>query len=265
MTFHPGEGRTVAAMATYTIGQAAEHVGLPTTTLRFWERRGLLEPAGRTEAGYRFYDDASVHRIAFIRQAKRLGCSLDEVADLLAVAAGGECAPVQSRLHDLVTEKVTEARAVTAEMVEFTSRLESAVARLAREPVVGACRDGCACLGPSGHDPGSTAWTVAPDREGGRGIACTLAPDQVPGRLDRWRDLLSHVVGRESTPDGALRLSLAPGTPLERLVHLTADEQRCCAFFAFAVTLDDRGIALEVRAPDQAAEIVEALFGERPT
>ena len=38
-------------------------------------------------------------------------------------------------------------------------------------------------------------------------------------------------------------------------------EQGCCTFFAFAITIDDRGIALEVRAPADAADLVTAVFG----
>jgi hypothetical protein len=40
-----------------------------------------------------------------------------------------------------------------------------------------------------------------------------------------------------------------------------AAEQSCCSFFSFALTVDDRGVALEVRAPQDAAELVTAVFG----
>jgi hypothetical protein len=49
--------------------------------------------------------------------------------------------------------------------------------------------------------------------------------------------------------------------PLDEVARLVAAEQACCAFFAFAITVDDRGPALEVQAPDDATEIVTALFG----
>jgi hypothetical protein len=47
-----------------------------------------------------------------------------------------------------------------------------------------------------------------------------------------------------------------------RLAMLVASEQRCCAFLSFAITIDGRGVALEVSAPDGTEAIVASLFGE---
>jgi hypothetical protein len=69
-----------------------------------------------------------------------------------------------------------------------------------------------------------------------------------------------HVARREPI-DGGLRCAFDTSVPLEELSHLVAAEQRCCPFFAFAITIDARGIALEVRAPDGAEAIVVSLFG----
>jgi hypothetical protein len=48
---------------------------------------------------------------------------------------------------------------------------------------------------------------------------------------------------------------------VDDVAHLATAEQSCCRFFAFAVTIDQRGFGLEVRAPDDALPIVQALFG----
>ena len=53
----------------YTISRLAKAVGVPTTTLRYYERVGLLEPEDRTEGNYRLYTDESLSRIKFIRAA----------------------------------------------------------------------------------------------------------------------------------------------------------------------------------------------------
>ena len=66
---------------------------------------------------------------------------------------------------------------------------------------------------------------------------------------------------RVRTADGRLRLELQHGVDLAELATLVAAEQQCCSFFAFVVTVDERGIALEIDAPDHAAEIVSAMFG----
>ena len=53
----------------------------------------------------------------------------------------------------------------------------------------------------------------------------------------------------------------APSVPIAELMRLVAAEQDCCQFFRFAITVDTRGVALEVRAPDDALSIVESMFG----
>jgi len=61
--------------------------------------------------------------------------------------------------------------------------------------------------------------------------------------------------------DNGVRLTFAPGTSLARVADLVVAEQECCMFFRFAVTVDDRGAALEVTAPAEATELVYSLFG----
>jgi hypothetical protein len=89
-------------------------------------------------------------------------------------------------------------------------------------------------------------------------LECTLGPAELPGRLQEWHHVTAHVTAR-SPIDGGIRLELDAGTPLGELAALMAAEQSCCSFFAFALTVDARGVALEVRAPAEAL----ALFGER--
>lgn len=92
-------------------------------------------------------------------------------------------------------------------------------------------------------------------------IACTLDADAMPGRLDDWRALLSHAVDRSRTDNGTRRVVFDDRIDIAQLACVVAAEQRCCAFFAFAITIDHRGVALEVDAPRDADEIVTALFG----
>ena len=65
------------------IGQLAKQVGVRTSTLRFYEQKELLTPAGRTEGGYRVYDPDAVQRIRLIQRAQRLGFSLSDIRPLL--------------------------------------------------------------------------------------------------------------------------------------------------------------------------------------
>ena len=81
------------------------------------------------------------------------------------------------------------------------------------------------------------------------------------GRLDEWQRLLENVEHRESIDDG-LRATFRSATPLSELIRLAAAEQDCCQFFTFAITIDSRGLALEVRAPCEALPVLHSLFGQ---
>ncbi len=68
-----------------TIGKLAALAETSTDTLRYYEREGLIEPADRTETGYRLYDKNSARRIHFIKQAQHCGFTLTEIRDLLVL------------------------------------------------------------------------------------------------------------------------------------------------------------------------------------
>jgi len=68
-----------------TIGKLARQADVGVETLRYYERRGLIAPERRTDAGYRLYGADAHQRLRFIRRAQALGFSLDEVAELLSL------------------------------------------------------------------------------------------------------------------------------------------------------------------------------------
>jgi len=82
-----------------TIGELARLSGLGVETIRFYERRGLLERPARPVRGFRAYPRVAIERIAFVREAQELGFTLKEVRDLLALksAPGTDCAAVRGR------------------------------------------------------------------------------------------------------------------------------------------------------------------------
>jgi len=136
----------VLDVGTYTIGETAGRSGFSASTLRYYEGIGLVEPSTRTAAGYRLYDDRALARLAFIARAKQLGCSLDDIADLVGIWDGERCGPVQKRLHDLVTEKLTEAQRQIDELAEFQAQLRHAATQLTGPSPDGPCSESCACL-----------------------------------------------------------------------------------------------------------------------
>ena len=137
-------------MSTYTIGETAERSGFSASTLRYYEGIGLVEPAERTPSGYRLYDERTLARLAFIARAKQLGCSLEDIADLVGIWDGEACGPVQKRLHDLVTEKLAEAQRQIEELTAFRDQLGNAASNLAGPAPDGPCSETCACMALDG-------------------------------------------------------------------------------------------------------------------
>jgi Hg(II)-responsive transcriptional regulator len=74
----------------FTIGRLARAAGVNIDTVRFYERQGLLHPAPRSGGGYRLYGQAEVQRLQFIRRAKALGFSLEDIAELLHLTEDGQ-------------------------------------------------------------------------------------------------------------------------------------------------------------------------------
>jgi hypothetical protein len=77
----------------------------------------------------------------------------------------------------------------------------------------------------------------------------------------KWQALLAHVRDRQPVDHG-LRLRFGPAAPVTEIARLVAAERACCPFFAFAITVDDRGVALEVTAPAGGEAVLAELFGE---
>ncbi len=69
--------------ARYTISQLARAGGVPPSTVRYYERIGLLYPNERTAANYRLYDEEALERLRFIRAAQATGFALEDIISLL--------------------------------------------------------------------------------------------------------------------------------------------------------------------------------------
>ncbi len=259
---------TASVSTIYRIKDVADRSGFSAATLRYYEQIGLLPEAGRTPAGYRVYDDHILARLAFIARAKQLGCSLDEIADLTVAWDGGRCGPVQDRLRTVVADKLVTAQQQIVELITLTSDLQRAAATLEAHRPNGPCDDNCGCIINTSNTDNSDIGAVQVVTLGTKPdnaavtvpIACTLDSQSMRGRRDEWQDLLEHVEHREPIDDG-LRATFAPATPLGELMRLAAAEQDCCQFFNFAITIDSRGIALEIRVAHDALPVLHSLFG----
>ncbi|RYF07679.1 MAG: MerR family transcriptional regulator, partial [Comamonadaceae bacterium] len=80
-----GAPSAVRASGPVPIGTAAERAGVSPRMVRHYESLGLLAPVARTDSGYRQYSEADVHTLRFIRRARDLGFSMEEIAALLGL------------------------------------------------------------------------------------------------------------------------------------------------------------------------------------
>ena len=86
------------------IGELARRAGVPIDTVRYYERNRLVLPAGRKASGYRKYGEAEVARLRFIRRAKGLGFSLDEIRELLALGGKRDIAQIRRSAQRKLTD-----------------------------------------------------------------------------------------------------------------------------------------------------------------
>jgi len=102
-----------------TIGRLAAAGGVGVETVRYYQRRGLMETPQRN-GGARRYDAEAVRRLRFIRQAQAAGFSLDEIAELIALDASRD----RPRARELASTRIAALDAKIAELTAARSTLE---------------------------------------------------------------------------------------------------------------------------------------------
>ena len=89
-----------------TIGRLAKEAGVNLETVRYYERRGLLQRPPRSASGYRLFPLETARRLRFIRRAQELGFSLTEIRELLSlrVSANAKSADVRKRAETKIAD-----------------------------------------------------------------------------------------------------------------------------------------------------------------
>lgn len=251
------------------ISELAERVGVAPSAVRYYERVGLVPPPGRSVSGYRLYGPDAEARMVFVTRGKRLGLSLEEIRDLLAIWDGTNCGPTQDRLAGLLAAKQVEVRNQIEELARFADQLAEVEARLGGTAVVDGCAPDLACCAPD-VAPATVRVSLGPGRSAGTPvpagdplvIACTLTPGERPARLAEFAALAVRLSSWTRT-ETALRLRFPVRAGVEeRLRALTAREQECCAFLSFNLARVGDDWAWDIEAPDDAS--ASALDEFRP-
>ncbi|CAN5666653.1 hypothetical protein BH20ACT11_BH20ACT11_03280 [soil metagenome] len=115
------------------IGEVARLAGVPAKTLRYYEEIGLISPSGRTEAGYRLYGNRELEQIEFVRRAKLMGLSLEQIQGLVQTVEEGMPGEVFRRLEELLDRKLEETerkmedlRAFRESLLQYRERVSEA-------------------------------------------------------------------------------------------------------------------------------------------
>jgi DNA-binding transcriptional MerR regulator len=114
-------------MSGVQIGELARRLGVTTKTIRFYESSAVLPAPARTESGYRTYGQADVERLTFIKTAQRLGLSLNEIGEILAVRDRGE--PPCGYVREVLRRQVNDLNERMKEMGRLRDELRRLEAR----------------------------------------------------------------------------------------------------------------------------------------
>ena len=129
------------------ISELAESAGVPTSTVRYYERVGLMALPERTASGYRDYGDEAAARLLFITRARRMGLSCEQITSLIPIWAGTNCGAAHERVGQLIDEKQAE---IVDRIAELRSSRPIDVVRTAldAESPPQACRSDLTCCVP---------------------------------------------------------------------------------------------------------------------
>lgn len=106
-----------------SVGKLAKQTGVTVETIRHYTRKGLLRAERDSRNGYHRYPQSHVNRVNFIRLAKNLGFSLDDIAQILHDAEQGR-SPCQRARH-VIQSRIRENRRRLDEMIALQQRMEN--------------------------------------------------------------------------------------------------------------------------------------------
>jgi len=212
---------------TLTIGELAKRGNVATSLLRYYEKEGLLEPVGRTSAGYRLYTPESLSRLRFIRRAQRYGFSLNDIKLMHGAAQDADGSE-----HDIrriaenrfleIEKRVTEMLVLRHELEMFLDDITAQIGETAGEEVGQQYRELMERIcghDHSGHAQSSLAKLMAR-------IGCNMASSDLANLLDTLRGRHLHV-WQEDDESYAVLFATHDIEVADALEKLAASESGC--------------------------------------
>jgi MerR family copper efflux transcriptional regulator len=229
------------------IGELAKRGNVATSLLRYYEKEGLLEPAGRTAAGYRLYSPDSVRHLRFIRRAQRYGFSLNDIK-LMRGAAHDEGASkheirtiAEHRFLE-IERRVTEMLVLRHELEIFLDDVTDQIGETAGEEVGNQYRELMEQIcGHEHNEKHKSSLQKLTDR-----LGCNLAKKE-------WDKLLSDLRGqhmhiwREDDDSYAVLFATQDEKVVDVLKKLAAGESGCEAHLEPEVEQSDGGTLFRAR------------------
>jgi DNA-binding transcriptional MerR regulator len=130
------------------ISELAVRAGVPVSTVRYYERIGLLPTPERTDSGYRDYDEDSATRLLFVSRARGLGIACEQIAELLPAWGGSDCGSARERIVNLIDQKRVEIAARIEELRAFAAQLQNVRESFDAKPAPVSCRTDLTCCVP---------------------------------------------------------------------------------------------------------------------
>lgn len=120
----------MTAMPTLKIGAIASRSGLPVKTVRFYSDEGLIHPSGRSDGGYRLYDESVLAELQLIRTLKAMEMPLQDVRRILQSRRSGlcTCSALQATIRGKageIEQKINALRALQQELLSLLGNWES--------------------------------------------------------------------------------------------------------------------------------------------
>ena len=107
------------------IGELARAAGVKVDTVRFYEKQGIIPPATRLESGYRVYTKGDLERLRFIRRAKALGFTLEDIRELLSLS--GQRENDMGAMRDATQRRLADVEGKIAELKRVQKALKGLV------------------------------------------------------------------------------------------------------------------------------------------